>query len=173
MLLQPAGPGSQFFSRNWTPVDSNDNVAVWLPVLDAKSTNAPKLSFKNDWCMKFAFNFFSLHPAWVFLVYEPFMNSFGINHGQRQGHTNPKVPWQAWGTSNVQDICCHDSCYCFCKFQFADFLHLHMPRALALPSNWTKSTRQGHFISLPLWRPWMKSSIVPLGDAGVHEWSHV
>jgi hypothetical protein len=41
-LLQ--GLAADFFSRDWTPVDLNntDNVVVWLPVLDAKSTKTPK-----------------------------------------------------------------------------------------------------------------------------------
>ena len=39
---------ADFFSGDWTPVDLKHNVVVGLPVLDAKSTKAPKLSFKND-----------------------------------------------------------------------------------------------------------------------------
>ena len=62
--------------------------------------------------------FVFLLPAWIFLVYEAFVNSFWIKYGQRQGQTNPKV--QAWG--NVQDVRCHDSCCCFVNFNTLIFL---------------------------------------------------
>ena len=106
-------------------------------------------------------SFVFLVPAWFFLS---FMNSFWIKYWQRQGCTNPKV--QAWG--NVQDICCHDLCCCFVDFNTWIF-RLHVPAG----SSWTKTiwrtfcfspsvVSMDEVIHSAPWRPWMKSSIVPV-----------
>ena len=64
--------------------------------------------------------------AWIFLVYEAFVNSFWIKYGKRQGHTNPKV--QAWGNVPVQDVRCHGSCCCFVNFNALIFFICMYPQ---------------------------------------------
>ena len=73
----------QTFFRDWPPFDSNHNVVVWLPVLDAKSTKTRK-PFIQEW-LRYGIWFQFFYSSWMsFSSLKGFVNDFLLKYGQRQ-----------------------------------------------------------------------------------------
>ena len=145
---------------------------VGLPVLDAKSTKAPKLSFKNDWGMEFDFNFCfpssCINFSRLWSIREQFYPQLWLCLRAEGIFLHDKIT--TWFHESVRR---NDSWCCFCRFSIPEFFRLHVPDTqwLRAASSWTKTrtlcfpssvASMDEVIHSAPWRPWMKSSIVPV-----------
>jgi hypothetical protein len=184
-ILEPKqNEGNAQFFETYTPVDSNHNVMIWLPEFACtrrkiyKSTKAAK-PFIQEWLrygiqsqssshMNFSrLSWWSIHELFLVQVWTKTRTHQSESTSLRQcaRHT---LPWFM---------------LLICQFQYADFFICIINNHQIACAHWNLTIqkcvtvilllscfRSDHLIPLPLWSPWIKSSIEP---PGVHGWSHL